>query len=802
MIVKFLQVTAAILILITVSGRLFAQSTQTIRGRVVEEITQTPLIGVNVTITSIEGNTTGSATDVDGNFRIENVPVGRHSLKITYIGYEEQTLSNIVVTAGKEVVLNVSLIESVSQLSEIVITADTKEDKTATNNDLAVVSARSFNVDDTKRYAGALGDPSRMAANFAGVVGGNDSRNDIVVRGNSPLGMLWQMEGLNIPNPNHFGALVSTGGPISMLNNNNLDKSDFMTSAFPAQYGNASAGVFDLRLRDGNNQQKEFLGQVGFNGFELGAEGPFSSKSEASYIVNYRYSTLGVFQSLGIEFGTGANTPFYNDVNFKISFPGAKNGKWAVFGFGGTSDIELLGSKADIEQSDGDLYGSENQDAYAGYKTGMAGISYEGNISAATFFKITGGASTTSEIFTSDSLVRNGDREVIAQYLQAEAEFKTRKYSLSFYTRTKFSTKNSLTSGFYVDALGFDLYNREIYANLNSDYVRVDVKDHAALYQVYSTWRHRFSGQFSLNTGIHGQYYSLSEQFVAEPRVSLQYVLTAKHSLSLGYGLHNQIQNSYVSFVQTKLPDGTTIMTNKDLGFTSSNHYALTYDWNLSENIRLKAEAYYQQLSNVPVERQPTSYGAVNVGASFNPPDTDSLVNAGTGKNMGIEFTIERFFSKGYYFLITTSLFDSKYKGSDGVERNTAFNTHYVANALIGKEWKLGSKGKFFSVNLKLTTIGGKYLTPIDFVRSRQTGRTVFVESEAYSLRQDPYFRPDIKLSYRKEYAKSTLEISLDLQNATGTKNVFEKTYNPRTNQIVTQYQQGFFPVPLTRFTF
>lgn len=216
---------------------LFAQSTQTIRGRVVDGVSNTALVGVSVMLVSTDEKIYGSTTDTDGRFRIDNVPVGRHTVRITYIGYEEQTIPNVIVTAGKEVVLTLSLTESVSQLNEVVITDDVKSDKTATNNDIAVVSARSFNVDDTKRYAGAIGDPSRMAANFAGVVGGNDSRNDIVVRGNSPTGMLWQLEGLNIPNPNHFGALVSTGGPVSILNNNNLDKSDFMTSAFPAQYG-------------------------------------------------------------------------------------------------------------------------------------------------------------------------------------------------------------------------------------------------------------------------------------------------------------------------------------------------------------------------------------------------------------------------------------------------------------------------------------------------------------------------------------------------------------------------------------
>jgi hypothetical protein len=778
-----------------------AQSTQTIRGRVLDEITQTPLIGVSVVVTSSTNGILGSTTDAEGNYRIEKVPVGRQSLKITYLGYEEQTLSNIVVTAGKEVILNISLIERVNELNEVVVTVDSKEDKTATNNDLAVVSARSFNVDDTKRYAGALGDPSRMAANYAGVIGGNDSRNDIVVRGNSPTGMLWQLEGLNIPNPNHFGSLVSTGGPVSMLNNNNIDKSDFMTSAFPAQYGNATAGVFDLKLRDGNNQQTEFIGQVGFNGFEFGAEGPLSKKSKASYIINYRYSTLAIFQVLDIDFGTGSNTPFYQDLNFKLSVPTGDKGKFTLFGIGGISEIDLLGSEADIED-DEDLYGDLTFDSYPRYKTGIAGISYERTLSERTFAKLTAGVSSTWESFYADSLVRNADNEVIARYLDSEAEFATNKYSLNFFTRTKFNSKNSITSGMNVDFIDFSLYNRDLYANLNRDTVRLDVDDNTTLLQFHSTWKHRFNQNLSLNTGIHGQYYALSEQFVIEPRVSLQYIIDPKHSISVGYGLHNQAQNITTSYTQTKTASGAEVLTNKDLGFTKSNHYVVTYDWNIFPNVRLKAETYYQRISDVPVERQPSSFASLNTGGSFAPIDEDSLVNSGSGRNLGFELTLERFYSQGYYFLFTTSVFDSRYKGSDGVSRNTAFNTQFVFNALAGKEWRLGTKGKFLSLNLKLTTIGGKYLTPVDYAASQQYQRTIYQEHLAYSEKQDPYFRADLKISYRREFAKSTLEIAIDLQNVTGRQNIFEQSYNVKTNSVVTQYQQGFFPVPFVRFTF
>ena len=777
----------------------FGQSVQTIRGKVIDEVTKSPLVGVTV-VTQLEGgNVLGATTDVDGNYRLQNVPTGRQGIQISLIGYETQMLSNIVVTAGKEVILNVSLTEGITTLDAVEVVANSKEDRTAPNNELAVVSNRSFNVEDTKRYAGALGDPSRMAANFAGVVGGNDSRNDIVVRGNSSLGMLWQLEGMNVPNPNHFGALVSTGGPVSMLNNNNLDKSDFMTSAFPAQYGNATAAVFDLKLKDGNNEKREYLGQIGFNGFEAGAEGPFSKKSEASFIVNYRYSTLGIFKALGIQFGTGSNTPIYQDINFKISAP-TRTGKFSFFGVGGTSSIDLLGSKADLTKNN-DLYGNENQDTYPRYKTGIGGVSYESKLSEKTFAKVTLGLTGTEEHFTVDSLVRNPDNIVFEKYQQAAAKFQTRKTSLVFYTRTKFNAKNSLTSGIYVDAQRTTLFNQVFYANVNKDTIRTDVNDNTQLYQGYSTWKHRFTQGFSMLAGVHSQYYSLNKQIVVEPRASLQYQINGYHSLSIGYGVHNQIQNILTSFLQTKTATGYEF-TNKDLGFTRSEHYVITYDWNITENIRIKAEAYYQKLNNVPVEKTPSSFSVLNTGASFAPAYKGNLVNNGTGSNTGIELTLERFFSKGFYFLVTTSLFDSKYKGSDGIERNTAFNTRYAFNALAGREWQVGRNRNFFSVSLKLTTIGGKYLTPLDIAKSQAAGKGIYQEAVAYTDRQPGYFRADLRFAYRKEYKKATMEVSLDLQNLTNHQNIFTQDYNPRTNSIGTQYQQSFFPVPYLRFTF
>lgn len=787
-----------------ISHVMYAQSgsTQTIRGYVIDDVSKIKLPGVNVRV-ELPDKVLGSATDTNGEYKIEGIPLGRQTIRVSFIGYEDQVIPNVIVTAGKEVILNFSLTESVSKLDEVIITANSKDDKTATVNDLALVSARSFAVDDTKRYAGALGDPSRMASNFAGVIGGNDSRNDIVVRGNSPLGVLWQIEGLNVPNPNHFGSNTSTGGPVSMLNNNNLDKSDFITSAFPAQYGNANASVFDIRLREGNNEKREYLAQVGFNGFEFGAEGPFKKGSQSSFIVNYRYSTLGLFKTLGIDFGTGSATPLYQDLNFKLAFPMAGNAKLTVFGLLGKSSIDLLGSEADLEAESGDLYGDENTDTYPRYQNYTTGISFEKSLGEKTFVKLSGGFSFNQNDYYIDSLERASptSSDIVGRFRKAQGDFATTIASVTFLTRTKFNSKNSLTSGFYIDRNSIDFINRDFYPNVNRDTIRVNVNESNVLYQGYSTWKHRFTKNWTLNAGVHAQYYSLNQQAAVEPRLGIRYQINPTNALSLGYGIHNQTPNFYTSYSQQKTSNGY-IFTNKDLEFITSQHYVLTYDWNISEFLRLKVETYLQNLTNISVESIPSSFSAINTGASFNPTDKNELESTGTGRNYGLELTLERFFNKGYYFLITSSLFNSTYKGSDGIERNTAYNTQYVFNALTGKEWRVGKGKNYLSLNLKITSIGGKFLTPIDFTASALQGRTIYVESKAFSERQDAYFRTDLRISYRKEYSKSTLEVSLDLQNLTFNQNIFQQSYNPRTNTIATQYQQGFFPVPYIRYTF
>ena len=784
----------AMLLLIAVAGKAQTQ-VQTIKGRVFDEASGAPLIGAIVSITDVTP-VLGAATDSTGNFIIVGVAIGRHTVKIAYMSYEGKTLSDIEITAGKMVNLNVGLQESVKSLKEVSIVYNRAKDKNSTVNDMAMVSARSFNVDETKRYAGALGDPSRMAANFAGIVAGNDSRNDIVVRGNAPTGMLWQVNGLNAPNINHFGTLNSTGGPVSMLNNNNIDKSDFLTGAFPAQYGNALAGVFDIRLREGNKQKGEYVAQIGFNGFEGGAEGPIGKKKQTSYLINYRYSTLGVFKKLGLNLGTGTAVPIYQDVNYNFVSKVSKKGKLSFFGIAGNSKADFLGK--DMDTTKPDLYGGDRfADQRSKFSTTITGLSYDHQLSEHSSAKVIAGYCTTGQYYTKDS-ISNFDGATFPNQL---AEFTTQKFSLQAIYLHKFSAKDNIQAGLTYENIGYNtLYKR--YAPGMPDQVYEDQQGTMGMEQAYLQWKHRFNKDLSLVGGLHFQYLDLNSSFAAEPRLSFRYAFNSRNSLSLGYGMHNQTQNVYTYFVESPSPTGGSQLGNKNLGFTRSQHLVGTYNLNLTPNLRIKAEGYFQYLDKVPVTAFSSSYSILNSGANFNLDNEGNLVNKGTGTNYGAELTVEHFLTKGFYFLVTTSLINSKYKGADVVERNTAFNTGYVANALAGKEFKVGHRGSIMAFNIKASRIGGRYLTPIDTTASRMAGAAVYESNKAFSDKQDDYFRLDFRISFRKEYKKSTMEFSLDLQNLTNHKNIFDRNYDKEKNAVIANYQQGFFPVPLFRWTF
>ncbi len=768
------------------SASMYAQTnTQTIKGIVIDKQSQTPLPGVNIVLISVEPPK-AAVTDIDGQFKLTDVNPGRYDIKITYLGYKEIVMPNVVVTSGKEVSLEIGLEENVTALNEVVI-AGTKKNETA--NELNTVSGRSFSMEEVNRYAGGRSDPSRLAANFAGVSSPDDSRNDIVIRGNSPTGVLWRIEGLNIPNPNHFSTIGTTGGPVSAINTNLLKNSDFFTSAFPSEYGNANAGVFDLGFRKGNSDKREHTIQLGaLTGLEAMTEGPINKAKGSSYLIAYRYSFTGVAQKIGIPIGTTA-TPFYQDLSFKLTGGNTKFGRFTLFGLGGKSKIDFIHNKIDST----DLFADPTRDAYFTSDLALVGLKHFIKVGEKSYFNTVIGSTYAGSNYNEDSIAKQDAKTTRI------LENKTTRihYSINTSFNSKISSKLFVKVGAIGEVMNLNLFyrNREFTPAWQQIW---DFNDFTTLIQGYAHAKYSFNDKLTLNTGVHAQYLTLNNSVSVEPRAGLKYQVNNKNTISVGYGMHSQMQPTDVYFYRTLQADGTYSQSNKDLDFTKSHHFVLGYDVLPVKDWRIKTEVYYQMLYNVPVSIAPSSFSMLNAGASFNPNEQGYLKNSGTGTNYGAELTIEKFFSKGYYGLITGTIYESKYKGSDKIERNTAFNGKFVYNVLVGKEFKVGKeKRNSFTIDVKMTQAGGRYYTPVDLAASQIVKQQILKGDDyAFTARNSDFFRLDVKTGFTMNSKKSKVSQSIffDIQNVTNNKNVFAQRYNPLTNSINTAYQIGLFP--------
>lgn len=763
---------------------------QIIRGTILDKQSLSPIIGATV---QILGQNKGTKTDEKGRYTLSEVEPGRYEIKVSYMGYKEISMPNVIVSSGKECIQDFYMEENVRNLKETVIKVS---NKARTNNELATISARTFSTEEVNRYAGGRSDPARLVANFAGVNAPDDSRNDIVVRGNSPVGVLWRIEGMNVPNPNHFATIGTTGGPVSALNTNMLRNSDFFTSAFPSEYGNANAGVFDLGFRKGNANKREHMIQFGMlTGIEAATEGPIKKGNGSSYLIAYRYSFTGIAQAMGLNVGTTA-TPFYQDISFKINSGDGKYGRFTLFGMGGKSKISFKHDQIDSS----DLFADPTADSYFSSDIGVVGLKHFYKINAKSYMNTIVGATYAASNYDQDSVYTNESpvRVVVN-------ETKRLNYNVATNYNYKVSSKLFVKAGVQAEIMNLDLFYK---VKINTPVWKYlwQYNDATSLLQAFVHAKYNFSDNLVANVGLHTQYLTLNNSQSLEPRAALKYSMNRYGSLSVGYGLHSQMQPTDVYFFRKLQADGTYDESNRNLAFTKSHHVVLGYDVMPIKDWRVKLETYYQYLFNVPVHAFPSSYSMLNTGSSFYPNNQSNLTNTGTGTNYGIELTVEKFYSKGYYGLITATLYDSKYKGSDGVEHNTAFNSKYVFNILAGKEFKLGAaKRNTFFTDIKVTSAGGRYFTPVDLVASQMAHEQVLKgDAYAFSERNPTYFRMDFKtgFTYNSKKHKRSHSFFFDVQNVTNHKNVFAVRYNPINNSMNTAYQIGLFPNFQYKFQF
>lgn len=789
-------------------GIAIAQPTQEVRGKVFDSESQFPLTGVKIQIFTSDSTAKYRAiTDLDGLFSISNVPVGKHELMVTYMTYDTKTIT-IEVNSGKETIVQIPLQESFVEQKEVIVSARKKGEVI---NELALISAQQFSVSETDRYPGSRSDPARMASNFAGVGGADDSRNDIVIRGNSPLGVVWKVEGIDIPNPSHFAISGSTGGPVSILNNKILANSDFFMSAFPAEYGNSTSGVFDLKLRNGNNNKHEFTGQFGFLGTELMAEGPMGKNGNSSYLAMGRYSTLSLFQALGIKIGTDA-VPVYGDGAFKFNWKLKNGGALSLFAIGGASAIDIIISEgypqsfkvADLENNQ-ELYGEGDRDQYFGTKMMVSGLNYKKSLNEKTFLTTTVAYSYEEQHSHHNFLARtvnftDSTFVVDSIYPLMGYQYQISKISGAFSLNRKINKQHLIKYGLNADFYMYNMTDSVLNPSHTSFVNRWDYIGNGALIQPFVQWKWRMTEKMAFTAGIHSQYFSVSNSFSqVEPRLGWKLNMEKGQAIFAGAGLHSSTQPMYTYFYHQYDSLGNKEYHNMDMDFTKSLHTGIGYEKAFKKSLSLKMEAYYQYLYNVPVTVDSSAFSLINMGSGFARFFPEPLKNTGTGTNYGVELTLQKYFDKSFFFLLSATVYDSKYVASDGVERNTSYNGTYIANLLAGKEFKLSEK-QSISLGFKMTFAGGKRYGYVDSAATALNQELIFLD-EGFNERQFyDYFRVDAKINWKFNASRLTHEIGLDLVNVTNSKNLLSLAYapdllNPSKEPTTPKYQLGFLPI-------
>ena len=751
--------------------------TQSIRGTILDNILQTPVVGATVTL---QGTGKSVSTDANGNFRFSGVPLTSQKLLISHTGYKEVFAENIVVNSGKETVLTILMETNVLSEKEIILKSNSKKNKPL--NEMSAVSARAFTVEETQKYAAAVNDPLRMAMGFAGVMAADDGNNNIVIRGNSPAGLLWRMEGIDIPNPNHFSNAGTSGGGISILSTQLLSNSDFITGAFAAEYGNALSGVFDLKLRKGNNERKEYSFQAGVLGLNAAAEGPISAFYKGSYLVNYRYSTLSLLSKIGV-LDDGSVTNF-QDLSYNIFLPTQKFGDFTLFGFGGLSNDKFDAKK---DSSTWKESGDRDISKFVS-NTGMSGITHSILLGNKTNLK--------SAIGLSYNTISYNEKYIEDDYTLSEeyrAKYDTRKWTVSSTLNHRFNNKHNIRIGAITNFIRFG-YNHVAKDNPNAPLEEmINTKGTTQLLQSFGQWQYKPTNDLTFNAGLHYIQLLYNNSSSLEPRASVKWDISKKSSLAFGYGLHSQVQPMGVYFAQVNDGAGHITNPNKELGLTRAHHFVVSHQYRLGKNLRLKTEVYYQDLFNVPISVFDTSsFSVLNVENDY---VTDPLTNKGKGKNYGIEISLEKYLDNNFYYTLSNSLYQSKYTAADGKERDTRFNGNYIVTFLAGKDFLSANKLRTFGINIKTIYAGGYRTTPIDRERSIQEGYTIYKEEQAYSLQNPAYFRADLRVSMKWNRRKVTSTLSLDIQNLTNRLNFYNQSFDEEKGAIVTNSQTGLIPI-------
>ena len=762
-----LWVLAAIL---TICGAISVQA-ETLRGTVKDAITGEPLIGATVKIVELQN--VAAVTDMDGNYKITISQGGRFTIETNYIGYEPSVMKEILVSGAKEVVLEISLRENNTELAEVVVKP--RVNKEATVNPAVLTGGVMLSMEEASRFAGGYNDPARLVMAFAGVSGESDG-SGLSVHGNAPERMQYRIEGVEVFTPNHFNDCWNAGyGLVSALNSNVIGNSDFFTSTFNANYNNALSGVFDVKMRPGNNSKHENILQIGTVSEELTLEGPISRKNNSSYIVNYRYGFTSLMDNLNLLDTDGTHVGF-QDFSVKLNFPTKRAGTFSLFGLGAFDTTWDERMKIEDTHS---AYDATDNDAKVTQL--LAGVSHKIHFGNKWTWRTT--AAYNMQHLKSDIFYYGLQRSnnVLVQplaYEEPEQKYifsnqKMNEDRLVFNTEfSKQITSNWLTQfgGEYSHRFFNLVYQShdQLYDTVNPMQVWTNMKDDTGLASAF--WQNllTLSDKFSVSLGVAANYFLLSKDFSVEPRASMKWQPYEGGSISLGYGLHSMVEKLDAYFYR----DAAGQLINKELGLTKAHHLQFSFSHKFNDNLNLRLNAFYQYGFDTPVGTNGSTYCVTNRLFAYT---DEPLVSKGNTRNYGGDITLEHYMSHGFFGQTNFSLYKSEYRGEDKVWRNQLYDRGFMFKILGGKEWMIGKN--VLNVSAKYSIQGGLRYTPIDVAQMRSNvaagiidENPIYKDNEAFSQRFDPTGVVDLTVSYKFNKRKVSHTIAFEGLNIFGAK--------------------------------
>ncbi len=742
--------------LIIISNLLFAQNpTGDLYGRVSDFTTKQPIPFANILVI---GTNFGAAANDKGFFKIEMLPVNTYQIRASVVGYNQQIKTDIVIQTGRPAEINFELTPQAIELEGVTVTSDYFR-----NDPLEVSSTRSFNYEEIRRSPGGFEDVIRALSILPGVAQADAGRNDLIVRGGAPSENLYLVNGIEVPNINHFGTQGATGGPLSYINLDFVRETSFSTGGFSSLYGDKLSSVLSINLREGRNDRFGGKGTISASQFGLNFEGPISENS--NFIFSARRSYLDfIFKAANFAF-----VPEYYDVLLKADFNTNAQDAFGFLFISAFDNVKFFNDTEDQRFDNSRILGTDQVQYVAGvtyrhlFRNGFFNLALSRNY---VDYDSRQSDSLLNPIFTNKSKEEENS-------IRADLVFKL----------SKTSEINIGGTAKLIEA-DYDILFPTFITTFGDSLPVTSLKtiNTYSKYGIYTNYNTLLFNRLTANLGVRSDIFTaLNKKVYFSPRLSFSYALTDLININFSTGIYHQ-SPSYIWL--------EAFESNRDLRMIKVNQFVLGLDHRVAVDALLKLETFYKDYDNYPTSTIRPYLVLANTGAGFTGSDDnfssfglEPLVDAGFGNTYGIELSLQKKLSNiPYYGIFSFTYSQSDYTSLDGIERAGSYDQNWIINLSGGYKidelWEISSKFRFAS---------GRPVTPFNsdgtqYVAEYNTSRL----KSTHSL--------DLRVDKRWYFTDWTLITYIDIQNIYNHKNQSGIRWNRREMRVAESSSIGILP--------